>query len=463
MRNRSTDILYYIMNNHKIAYNVDKLSKKYNVTLKTLQNDIKEINQLLKSLGFSNIEYNEDGNLIIAEDFDVVKIKEYLDEMDFYTYKFSKEERRIFIIFMLIRDENFITMSDIADKFYVSRVTILNDIEVIKEILTKYNIVLQSKRSKGIKLLCNEENLRYMMIDLLRKIVKNITGEGYFQRIILTQLNTKYSVSDVVDLLKKFVKKYKYTYTDYVFYENVIYVYVMINRIDKGCNNVYTNENDSSLSIYTDAFINYLEQEINISINKNEKIIYENYIKENDIVPVLEEIGNTDLFSVLLEFLSSIENNLNIELVSDSILVDSLVQHINSMKDWSEKDLDIDFRVTGSMKREFEEVYKEVEKYAYILENHLRHDLNKQRKESIVVHICASLIRSRTDLSPLDILIVCPGSMATGKLIEAQIRNYYDFNIKGVIAADKLFTQWDFNNDNVDFIISTVNIQNDRY
>ena len=35
-------------------------------------------------------------------------------------------------------------------------------------------------------------------------------------------------------------------------------------------------------------------------------------------------------------------------------------------------------------------------------------------------------------------LIVCPGSMATGKYLEAQVKNYFDFRVAAVIPRETL-------------------------
>lgn len=117
----------------------------------------------------------------------------------------------------------------------------------------------------------------------------------------------------------------------------------------------------------------------------------------------------------------------------------------------------MNFTVTGSMQMEFQKIYKEAENYCYILEGYLGYDLTQKMKESIVFHICAAMIRNRTYLYPLNVLIVCPGSMATGKFVEAQIKNYYDFTIKGVVAHTTL-AEWDFVRNKVDFIISTMSL-----
>lgn len=83
-------------------------------------------------------------------------------------------------------------------------------------------------------------------------------------------------------------------------------------------------------------------------------------------------------------------------------------------------------------------------------------------KKSIVIHICVSIIRTRSYAKRLSVAVVCPGSMATGKYLEAQIKNYFDFKIIGVIAANEVLHKLK-ETENVDFIISTVPIKTEEY
>ena len=59
---------------------------------------------------------------------------------------------------------------------------------------------------------------------------------------------------------------------------------------------------------------------------------------------------------------------------------------------------------------------KTVEKNSNILERYLGYPLTKEMKESIMIHICAAFVRNLEYLNLLEVLIVCPGSMATGNI-----------------------------------------------
>lgn len=84
-------------------------------------------------------------------------------------------------------------------------------------------------------------------------------------------------------------------------------------------------------------------------------------------------------------------------------------------------------------------------------------------KKSIVIHICVAVIRGRRYMNRYAVVIVCPGSMATGKYLEAQIKNYFDFDIIGIFSAGEVLRKLDESPQKVDYIISTVPINTKRY
>lgn len=74
-----------------------------------------------------------------------------------------------------------------------------------------------------------------------------------------------------------------------------------------------------------------------------------------------------------------------------------------------------------------------------------------------MIHICAAFVRNFEYLNLLEVLIVCPGSMATGKYLEAQIKNYFDFKVVDVIPSKDV--EGFLKRNKIDFVISTVNVK----
>ena len=133
MRRRSTEIIQYLIKNSDQNMTLKELALKYEISQKVLKSDMKEINQFLRTIPAQEIEISDNGQIVLGEDFKSFQIQQYLYEMDTYMYKFSPDERQIYIMMKLVIANSYITMQSLAEELSVSRITIVNDMEVIKE------------------------------------------------------------------------------------------------------------------------------------------------------------------------------------------------------------------------------------------------------------------------------------------------------------------------------------------
>ena len=139
MRKRSTEILEKLILSNSKSMEVKKLITTYRISLKTLRTDVNEINDFLLEAKMSPTKLNEKEKLILLEK-DIMKIQDRLNHMDTYSYKMSREERQIYIIAELLMSQDYITMQNLAKKLNVSRNTILNDFETVKDYCLAFNV-----------------------------------------------------------------------------------------------------------------------------------------------------------------------------------------------------------------------------------------------------------------------------------------------------------------------------------
>ena len=144
-------------------------------------------------------------------------------------------------------------------------------------------------------------------------------------------------------------------------------------------------------------------------------------------------------------------------LQSDTVLIESLLEHIRTLKNW--EDYDFEMPLSDELPIPKEILEKTIEKNSIILERYLGYPLTKEMKESIMIHICAAFVRNLECLNLLEVLIVCPGSMATGKYLEAQVKNYFDFRVAAVIPSRDV--EEFLKSNKIDFVISTVNVRSE--
>ena len=113
MRRRSTEIIQYLIKNSDHTITMKELISKYEISQKVLKSDIKEINEFLRTIPVQEIEISDVGKIILKDDFKSFQIEQYLYQMDPYMYKFSPDERQIYIMVKLLMADKYLTMQNL--------------------------------------------------------------------------------------------------------------------------------------------------------------------------------------------------------------------------------------------------------------------------------------------------------------------------------------------------------------
>lgn len=455
MRRRSTEIIQYLIKNSDRKTTLKELTSKYEISQKVLKSDMKEINQFLRTIPVEEIEISDNGQIILGDDFKSFHIQQYLYEMDTYMYKFSPDERQIYIMMKLVIANSYITMQSLAEELSVSRITIVNDMEVIKEKFKNKDNVLTLDSGKGMLLECSEKEKIELLIELYRAIAVNVENDGFFQRMILKQVDIKYRFSQIFEYMQEYMQVSNMVFVEDIFYDIVLYLFVVFNFAKKKGRNVEKQQKLSGI----DHMILYAGHMLDVTVTQEMVEDFQNYISEHELRSFVKTVDEIELYKVIMRFIKAIDEETQLNLVNDGKLMDSLLMHIRSMKDWG--NYEVQFPENTSI--DYQWLEKIVDKNAYILEKFLTYKLSENMKKSIVIHICVAIIRNRKNMAKISVVIVCPGSMATGKYLEAQVKNYFDFHIIGVVAAHEVLQKLEKSKEQVDFIISTVSIHTDKY
>ena len=455
MRKRSTEILEKLILSNSKSMEVKKLITTYRISLKTLRTDVNEINDFLLEAKMSPTKLNEKEKLILLEK-DIMKIQDRLNHMDTYSYKMSREERQIYIIAELLMSQDYITMQNLAKKLNVSRNTILNDFETVKDYCLAFNVNDLMKSSKGIKIECDQKDRNNLLMQIFHDLEDDYMEKSFFHQLIQRKLGMKIPLEMIKEDLREYMEQQHMLVSDRVFSYVSIYLFVILNRkINKKRRTVEKLTGDTA----SDNLLNWFADKYEVSINKNDVKDFGRYMKQHDfnISSEQKEINDVELYGIIVYFLQMVGEDIECSLQSDTVLIESLLEHIRTLKNW--EDYDFEMPLSDELPIPKEILEKTIEKNSIILERYLGYPLTKEMKESIMIHICAAFVRNLEYLNLLEVLIVCPGSMATGKYLEAQVKNYFDFRVAAVIPSRdvKEFLK----SNKIDFVISTVNVRSE--
>ena len=89
MKLRSTEIMQAILRSKENDISAKQFMSRYDISRRTLKNDINEINDFLKTISMEEILITEDGSFKFGGVLDRETVEKNLYQMDMYMYKLS--------------------------------------------------------------------------------------------------------------------------------------------------------------------------------------------------------------------------------------------------------------------------------------------------------------------------------------------------------------------------------------
>lgn len=460
MKKRSTEILLKILEGKRRRLKVEELLEHYQITKKTLRGDVKEMEDFLRGQGKPDGICIEENYIELKEGIDLEEAGRAVYQMDAYDYKMSLDERKIYIILTLLYCDSYYTMQKLSDELYVTRNTIINDCKVVEQYLEQFGVRLTSKSKRGICLEYDAEKIVLCFIDMFHGMMPDVqTENGFFPRYIEGKIGFIYRLSDVIQYENQYIRENSVLFANEVFYEIGICIYVMLNLTAQGMQGLKSAawpETEAPVDMIEDMVL-YVSGQIGQPLDRAGLIFMEKIILTRGIYIPAQSINDFELYGVICHFLLEIGNEIQVNLQTDDLLIRSLISHIKSMKNWG--DIEIDIEKEYLLSPECRMIRDAAENKFYILERYLMYQLNESMKDSIVIHISAALLRDWEAVETYRVIVSCPGSMATSKYLEAQIRNYFNFTVVDVMTTREIERVGGKFAD-IDFIISTVPVRN---
>lgn len=460
MRKRSTAILQRILKKPTEEWSLQRLIADYHISEKTLRNDIQEIEEFIGELGLDVKLIYDNLKLRLDIRTDSKQISDAIYAMDFYQYKMCAEERKIYIIVTLLLHEGYYSMQQLADELYVTRNTIVNDCRLVETYLKELGIHFIAKSKKGIKIEMEGNLFDTLLIDLFQKLLASVKDEEtYLVQRVVKKLKFTYSVKDVVYYMNRFMKDSNIIFAKDAIFEMAICIFVLLNSIKQ--TGIEDEDHEKTMdSIQLDmigSMINYVAEQIGVMpFGKASVLSIEKQILRRSQHPQIQSINDFELYGIICHFLLEISKEIDEDIQSDDLLVESLISHMKGMNNCAEIDYDWDLSCEES--EDFLYIKKIAEGKFCILEKYFQYTMTSKMKDSIIIHICAALLRRRQNSYSVGVIISCPGSMATSKYLEAQIRGYFNFYIVATLTTRQVIEEKRCLEE-ADFVISTVPIE----
>lgn len=147
----------------KSAYlSVDYFIQKYDVSKRTIQNDISYLMRMSPRKGFRLHMKRGQGYLLeITND---VLFHDFMDTMDEGFFVPTRERPAHILAFLSVQD-GYVSMDKIADMFQVSKTVIKNDMEDVEKLAKSYHFEIERKHHYGVKIMSEDKYMKSYLVD----------------------------------------------------------------------------------------------------------------------------------------------------------------------------------------------------------------------------------------------------------------------------------------------------------
>ncbi|MGM9959074.1 MAG: BglG family transcription antiterminator [Erysipelotrichaceae bacterium] len=431
---RQRDILdFLIQKNDYVTLN--SLSQRFEVSKRTIQNDICYIEDFLNEHELLLDKKPSCGVRIVADVSDADKIRGIVANCE--TRVLDRQERIDYILIYLLCN-NKTTYKDIAEKLKISRQTVINSFESVRESAVSSKLDVRTEKSVGIILSGEEIDIRNSFIHLAFKY----DCESYVKDTVQAK-----------ELLKRLESEFNFDFSD--FDKTLAIVSFCLSRINNGC---YLNV-DNDRAVFNDAYYDVVDDYVN---NDVEKIYLGNLIlneRVNQITNVIDGSYDDEAREITQYLIDSL---MKYQPVKDmeklDVFTTGLMQHIHCALYRIRNNLTVNNELLEQVRYTMPVLYAFTTRKLKNIQK--RYDVEFDDTEiSFITMYLASIYEVNSCRENIRILLVCNYGMASSAILKSRIES----RISGIelygpvnIDAAKIYVE----NGSVDLVVSTVSIDN---
>lgn len=447
------------------------------VSIKTVTRQLVNVEKILNENDLILERKTSKGMQIIGTEEQRQKMLEQIQSNGLHEY--SPVERQNIVLSHLLKSQEPIKLLTLAKLLNVTEATISNDLDKLETWIKKMNMNLVRKPGLGIYLEGLEKDIRKAIIshiyknlheknilNVLNKQEKNIKLKSGTDKFLL-DLVDKDIIQKVEKAITTVVERENYNLSINAFSGLVVHLTLAIQRLLKG----------EIIKIDT-KFLTELKKkkEFDLAFKISEEIA-----KVFDIVVPEEESGfitmhllgarnnyqegtinnydNFALIKIAKKIIAIAQEESGIFIAKKSKLLIGLVKHLGPAATRIKLNLEIRNPLLNEMKEKYPQWMKLAKKAAKPLEEKLGVNLPEAEIAYLAMHLGSTLEdASLQKARKYNVLVACPTGIGTSKLLASQLKQKFtNLNIVAIVSAININYEF-YQNEGIDFIISTVEI-----
>ena len=446
------------------------LGKINQVTSRTIREDIKGLGSLLSGNGaYIYTVMGQGYELIITNES---LFRNYLQKMlgnEIENGTFipkSPEERITYLIKRLLLIDDYIKLDDLADEMYVSKSTIQNDLIPVRNILSAYDIHLESRPNYGMKVRGEELQLRFCIAEHIFD-----RNEEKCNPILDTDLTSlsRTDLETILEIIMGQIKENHLTLSDIAINNLFIHIAIAYKRIKSG-NHVTIYQADMQEILEQKEYqvakkiVRKIEEEFQIDFPEEETAYIAIHLlgikmllHTNAGDKVVEQVIEDEISEIVTKALDKIESELNLGIKEDKELVLALSLHLKPAINRFKYGMNIRNPMLADIKKNYPLAFEAGIIASLAIEKHTGTKIDENEVGYLALHIGAAIERRKLKSGPKRCLIVCASGLGTAQLIFYKLKSHFGKSLD-VVGTTEYYNLQQYNLNDIDFIISSIPI-----
>ena len=433
---------------------VSAIANQLGVSQRTIHSDLHRIEEYVQSLG-KYLDKKRGVGIVLRE----LKEKNSSKNVEVDYDPQSTVTRRIEIMRLLLFEESNVSFNYLSDLFFVSKTSIIKDLEFIMEIFKAgSNVELQSNVT-GTRICGSEIDKQKAFLQFNRYILSN--SDLYHEETIHQKMNLlipfygEKIISVCTNSLYSYVRENVNAISDY-YIQNILNIYIiLVYRITNDYHIDFEKEFKLSTksTFFDKSAINLLMKaqfRLNLSYSENDVVYLSHHMIANRFEAFPEDSIDNKLVDDLL---NQVSTALNIDFSNDSKLEDQLKKHIPPMIYRLQNNNKTENPFTEQIKVEFSLTFNVIWVILSEYENELNIRFNEDEIAFLTIYFQSAIERAKINRK---FLIICQMGVATSELLMNRMKNIIPSLDSIEVASVPELDHMDL--DQFDFIISTIKI-----
>lgn len=445
LTNRQKQILSFLKEDEYVT--TSYIAQELDLSDKTIRNELKLIGEILADVVEIETKPRFGVTLLVL---DSVGYEEIVGKKRKQDIPENPKQRVEFICEYLLAHDEYIKIEDLAEILYLSPGSISQDLKMVREILSKYNLEIVQKPKYGIKIKGSEKDRRFCISHLYQNEDNMVDKE---------------ELSNIGLCLERVFDRYHYVMSDFAFNNLVVHLYITVKRVEEGNFIPVDDERLKELKKEKEfSLAKDIVQEISLlydmEIPESECCYISMHllgkktiIAENELNTVVDEAMN----EIVDNMLSVADEEFNTKLSDDLDLRLSLALHLIPMKNRLHYDMVMRNPLLEEIKTHYMFAFMVATSACSVISEIFKRDMPEDEIGYVALHINLALEKKGEANRKKNIVMVCSTGRGTAELLEHQYRNKFGPYINKLITCDcQNVSKVDFTD--IDFVISTVPI-----